>query len=176
MGPIGILIDKAHQVRNLSRNNPILSLETGVDRDTNSMVRAIETMLLSHGCQHLAAIISPEVPKPNPVSFHEDFLAAHWDWHIETQEKEALRMTALEEFVKTIKIVRAYALFPPSRVRDGLKTEIVSRKIQNHYGAAVPLYSVRLEHVARLQDLVEQKIKQKSEMEVMKELKMANGL
>ncbi len=106
---------EAHQENRGRRDNH--SVE-GLDRDTDSMIRAIEMELLSRGCQNLAIIIGPEVRRRGEQAFPNDgsLLFACARSNEEARKVEAARAEGLDEFVKTVKVVRLYAQFPPGRL------------------------------------------------------------
>ena len=141
-------------------------------QDCPSVVRAVETELTSFGCQAFMDVIKPR-------EFHPHCITRTWvdgkGWTCEHQgvreanaKIETARNNAAYKFKSALKMVRMN--------QQALKTDFISRSIQEALEESEPILGGGMEDVRKLQMLIAAEVGDKSGLEIMKEIKAAIGI
>lgn len=163
------------------------AIRQAVRRDDLLMIQATQNELLTLGSQTCAAIVAPNVPRPDylPAEAYDTLDRAHLirDYQKscdkvdeENDRRRNAKEQALKKFLKTLELMYKYQSFPAGSFQERQKPVIIATRIKESSGGSVPFHSAKLEDVRRMQALVMTELGDKSVLRTMKEFETAINL
>ena len=164
-----------------------LTFNDRICADTSSIVRAVETQLLSYGSADFVRMIRPTAPSyfdgPMPVLdngmryFSLDLIRAQRKREDQNERIRNAKKQAVRNILYLVQLLRIYEQFPEGELRESRKSVLVGNNIEEGFGdRELKLSLVRFEDVKRLQDVVSEEWGGMSEIEVVREMTRVNGL
>ena len=161
--------------------------EWELDQETSSMVRAVETQLLSWGCTDFASIVRCEAPSlfDGPILvldngmryFSLELIFAERRRKEENERIRAARKQVVRNILYMVQLLRFHEQVLEGGLREDHKSVLVGNRVEERIGdRELKLFSVRLEHVRKLLDVIREEWGTMSEVDVVREMKRVTGL
>ena len=111
---------------------------------------------------------------PNPhidIARKDEYDTTVENMSTENSKRETAKKQSIKTLVRGLHLAHTYGWMGPGRFQAKLKTVVMSRRITERFGEALPLYSARAEDISELQVLIATEVGEKTEFEVLQEMK-----